>query len=456
MSLLGSAWSVLRHEGPLALRDRVAERVGELRRQRAFADVGVDSAAAPAAGLPHVPILNLLDTPPESRFGGVPGQFANRIAEERRARPVAVFFPQGVAFRVEVSEGSRRVAFRLSRRAAPTPLALADAELETRVLEAAARLEVRAAHVEGAAGWPLQSLLNLKRAGLGLVLSLHDFGLFCARPHLLEVPSHRFCDFSRDDARCARCLAQSWPAEAASAEARRRVAAALYGAADALVFSSSYLRDAHAELFGGARPEATLVSTPAVALPETPPRRPPRRGSETRVAFVGAVKLHKGAHVLEEVAGRLAGEPFTFRIYGGGDEDLLARLAPRCGVRGYYRLGALPSLLARDGVDVALLLSVVPESYSQTLTECHAAGVPVVAFDLGALGRRLAEEGGGIAVPIDRGADGIVEALRAFRRGATIPLPPPPADSRRAAAETHLALYRRLGLLGGPGARSDA
>src|SRR6202035_736868 len=72
-------------------------------------------------------------------------------------------------------------------------------------------------------------------------------------------------------------------------------------------------------------------------------------------------------------------------------------------IRGYYRAGSLPRLLRRDGVDLALLLSIVPESYSLVLSECRAAGVPVVAFDHGAVADRIRAEGGGLLVAPEEG-----------------------------------------------------
>jgi glycosyltransferase involved in cell wall biosynthesis len=134
------------------------------------------------------------------------------------------------------------------------------------------------------------------------------------------------------------------------------------------------------------------------------------------IAFVGSVKPHKGALVFEQVVGLVeAAAPGAVRwsVYGGGDVDLLTRLRrlPRVRVRGYYRSGSLPRLLAADGVDLALLLSIVPESYGLTLSECRAAGVPVVAFDLGALADRLRAGGDGLLVPLAAGAGGVAEAI---------------------------------------------
>jgi glycosyltransferase involved in cell wall biosynthesis len=169
------------------------------------------------------------------------------------------------------------------------------------------------------------------------------------------------------------------------------------------------------------------------------------------VALVGGVQVHKGALVFEEVTRRLADRAdLHWSAYGGGDAAILERLRrlPRMDVRGYYRSGSLPSLLRRDQVDLALLLSIVPETYSLVLTECQAAGIPVIAFDLGAPGDRIRAEGGGLLVPLESGAEGVAALLRDILEGR-IPLssaPPVPEISARRVAEAYIPLYRDLGL----------
>ncbi len=162
-------------------------------------------------------------------------------------------------------------------------------------------------------------------------------------------------------------------------------------------------------------------------------RRPESPRPLRHIAYVGAVHAHKGAFVFEEVVKLLASTPgLRFTVFGGGDPRILARLRglPRVRVRGYYRAGSLPRLLRREGVDLALLLSIWPESYGITLDECQAAGVPVVAFDHGAIGERLRRDGGSGLVPIEQGAAGVARTL------ATGPLPSigHPAEGRSADA----------------------
>jgi glycosyltransferase involved in cell wall biosynthesis len=284
-------------------------------------------------------------------------------------------------------------------------VALEDEAFERALRSAVGILGATALHVEGLAGLPPRSLLRFQ--DLDLTLALHDFAAFCARPHLLERPQLRFCWYSRDLDRCGRCLRQDWPVEDAY-QAERRAASAELLAGASLIFPSDFLRRTYSELFPGLPPERQRIVPPAGGISSLPPREP---GPVRHVALVGGVQAHKGALVFEEVARRV---DLRWTVYGGGDPELLARLRrlPRVRMRGYYRSGTLPQLLRRDGVDLALLLSIVPESYSLVLDECAAAGVPVLAFDLGAVGERLPRQDIGRLVSLEDGAEGIIRALR--------------------------------------------
>jgi glycosyltransferase involved in cell wall biosynthesis len=202
-----------------------------------------------------------------------------------------------------------------------------------------------------------------------------------------------------------------------------------------------------------------------VIPPARPPsRRPPATGRGgpapgplrglRRLALVGGAQAHKGAEVLAAVVERLAGDGrgLAFTVYGGGEAALLRRLRrlPGVAVRGYYPAGALPGLLRRDRIDLALLLSIVPESYSLALSECRLAGVPVLAFDHGAVADRLRAEGGGLLVDLAAGAAGVAEGVAAIARGEAA-VPPLAAgldleaDAAGRVADRWLALYRELG-----------
>ena len=437
------AWRVLRAEGTAAVRDRTQDRLAEAVRRRSY-------APAPPGWRPEepIPVLVVAATPPVPWMGGVPTQLRTRLEAEARGRSVALLYPHGGSWRLEVRSGAERRFLELP--GAPlSPVALEDAAFEEAVRQAAQRIGARAVHVDGLAGLPPASLLRLVREGRTLLLTLHDFAAFCPRPHLIEEPEHRFCWHSRDLDRCGNCLGQHWLVDRGFQGERREISAALLGASRAVVFPSELLRQLHTELFPGLATEGWHVLEPPIASTVAWPRQPP--GPLRHVAFVGSVQPHKGSRVFLETVRRLTGEGLRWSAYGGGDAAPLRELRQMgVRVRGYYRSGSLPGLLRRDGVDLALLLSIWPESHSLVLSECVVAGVPAVAFALGALAERIPLLQAGRLVPLEQGAEGIAAVLREMRRDG------PPAvaeESARllidpvSAAAGHLALYRELGLI---------
>lgn len=422
------AWQVLRAEGVVAFRDRLLDRLAFRRRRRRYRLVEAGQLAA------EVPLVNVLPTPPRADLGGVMVQLLRRV--EREGRPRADFFPDSGGYRLEVDAPAPRAMVVPS--SPPELLDLRDDGFEHAVLRAVEAVGARAVHIEQPLGLPLESLLRLRRSGLGLVLSLHDFGLFCVRPHLVEHPWLRFCRYCRDDPRCAACLRQSWPVEADFQPSRRALAAELLAAADAIVYPSDFLRRRYEELLGA--PEATRWVVPPAATPEPPASV----GQVRHVAYAGSVKVHKGALVFEELVSRLP--ELSWSAFGGGDPGILRRWR-RTGdieVRGYYRAAALPRLLRRAGVDLAVLPSIVPESYGLTLDECWSAGVPVIAFDHGAMAERIRARGGGWRVPLTEGSAGIERCLREVLRRPYVPSGT--AGERRGSPPSMGDVYRALGL----------
>ena len=367
----------------------------------------------PADWRPETPIPVLLATsaPPVPWLGGVPSQLRTRLEAEVRARSIALLYPASGGWRLELRSGAERRFLELP------------ADFEAAVRQAAERVGARAVHAEGLAGLPAASLLRLAREGMALVLSLHDFAALSPFPHEWPLGDH--------------------------AE-RRALSTDLFMAAAAAIFPSDFLRRFHAEQLPGASGRWHVLEPPiakTAALPR-PPARPLRH-----VAFVGSVQPHKGSLVFLEVVRRLAGERgLRWSACGGGDAEMLLTLR-RLGVRvrGYYRSGSLPALLQRDGVDLALLLSTWPEAHNLVLSECVVAGVPVVAFALGALAERVPRLEAGRLVPPEEGAAGIAAAIEEMRRDGPPAVPPEAARLLAdpvSAAAGHLAIYRELGLDG--------
>lgn len=433
---LGTAWRVARAEGPRSALDRTLDRLDERHERERV------TAASPG-WLGGASIVTVLGMPPWPRLGGVPTQFRNRYAAESEERPCVTLFPDGPDWRLE-----RR------HRGEVAVLEAGPAGFAEAAARAMREVGAEALHVEGLAGLPLEGLSQLAAQGARLILSVHDFSFFCPRPHLMERPMERFCAYSRDMDRCHACLRHDFDVDRGFQARYRERAGTLLRSAEAVIFPSRFLRDAHLDLVPGldaARLRVIEPGTPALAGAAARAAAA-RSNGVPHVAWVGAVQVLKGALVFEQVVRRLQEErlPVRWTALGGGDASLLARFRalPGVAVRGYWRAGTLPAVLRGLGVDLALLLSICPEAYGLTLDECWRAGVGAVAFDHGAMAERVRRLGGGWLVPPQEGAEGVA---RAVRQALAVPAPAVPAPGLLAdpaqAAAAHLDLYRDLGLL---------
>jgi glycosyltransferase involved in cell wall biosynthesis len=397
--MIGTIVKVVRGEGLASAARRGAERIAGASVHAALQAAGVFAAAG------HVPVVNISVAGVAPRLGGVQTQLRNRLRAERALRPVALLSPGSLDLSAPWRHMRRIAAF------APASESLSTA-FEEAVREALAITGARTIHLEGTSGVPVGSVLRLRESGVTVILSPHDFSLFSAQPHQPEIEHERL-----------------------------QLARELLAASSGLIFPSRFLLDSYRRLSSLPLAEAGIVEpgVPAVEIASG--------GRRNVVAFAGSVRSHKGAHLLPELIDSLSGG-IEWHIFGGGDEKLLQSLRRRryVEVHGYYR-GALPSLLARHHAGLVVLPSTVPESYSLTLSESWLAGVPVAAFDLGAIGERIGRQGGGFLAPEESGAAGLAVVIRRWMAGEISTSVPATVASPEDAATRHVELYRRWGVI---------
>jgi glycosyltransferase involved in cell wall biosynthesis len=432
-----TALRVLRGEGVRAAAERALDRLDEWRDARR-------PTAAAAGTLGGADVLDVLAMPAAARLGGVPLQLRDRLRHESRERATVLLAPDGAGFRLAHRHGEvrRRLTWPAPRPGGPV---LEDRAFEAAIARGLSESGARLLHFEGVAGVPPVSALRAAAAAR-VVVSLHDFAPFCPRPHLFEATASRFCEFSTDENRCHACLARDFALPRGFERPWREAMADLLARADAIVFASRELQGALRPHLPSLDASREHVIAPGIEPVRVDPRPP--GGVARHAALVGAATAAKGALLLPGIA-RAVADVLRVSALGGGEPAVLRalRAEPRVEVRGYYRAGTLPRVLRERAVDVALLLSLVPESHGLTLDECWRAGVPVIAFDHGAVAGRVRRHGGGVLVPLAAGSAGVAAVLRELVSGAR-PLPAVPgADALAtpaAAAAAHVALYRRL------------
>lgn len=273
------------------------------------------------------------------------------------------------------------------------------------------------------------------RLGVLLDVVLHDYGPICPRITMIDG-SGRFCggpDEGEDGGRCTRCVALNgsrFGRGLSVAGYRARHATLLRNARTVLAPSRDAADRIRRHVPGAA---VTVRSWDDVRPPI--PRRPAGRPGGTdakpwRICVIGAVGAHKGYHVLHDCARDAATRalPLEFILVGHSQDDVSLFATGQVFVTGPYREGEAAGLIAETGADLVFLPSVWPETWCYALSEAWAAGLPVLAFDLGAMAERIRDLGGGWLLPLDSGAGAVNDALLAACRG-TVPYLPPPDRS---------------------------
>lgn len=133
------------------------------------------------------------------------------------------------------------------------------------------------------------------------------------------------------------------------------------------------------------------------------------QGRRLRIVALGRLTQEKGGDIIAEACSALA-EFAELWLLGTGESGGRFTSLPSVTVVPHYESGELGSLLCRIQPDVGLQLSTVPESFSYTLSELWAAGIPVLATPVGALRERIEESGHGWLV--EPAAPDLVAALR--------------------------------------------
>lgn len=225
--------------------------------------------------------------------------------------------------------------------------------------------------------------------------------------------------------------------------------ASLVDAARAVIAPSRFIRD----LVVGGYPE--LGGRTRLIGWGVPPQQRcrPRRGERLRVAVLGVLAPDKGAELLPHLMRLTRALDIEWHLFGateGRSLRAIRKAAPDVVAHGAYRRSELGRLLDEAGIDLALLPSIVPESFSMTLSECASAAVPVVASNVGALRERVMEEEYGWLFD-PREPESLVSVLGALVDGVELDrvrrkLESRPTRTPRDMASDHAAVYRELAL----------
>ncbi len=230
----------------------------------------------------------------------------------------------------------------------------------------------------------------VRRLGVPYDIMIHDYAWICPRITLIDG-SGKYCG-EPDVTACASCLRRNGsrlPKNLSAPVLRERSAAWLAQARTVTAPS----RDTAQRLQRYFKRQIEVQPHTRTQPPAVPLARPPDR-ERLRVGLIGAIGSHKGYRVLLDCARDAAARdlPLEFVVIGYTEDDKPLLKTRRVEVTGRYVEAETQYLIRREQPDIIFLPSVWPETWCYALDHALAAGIPTVAFEIGALTERLGDD----------------------------------------------------------------
>ncbi len=300
------------------------------------------------------------------------------------------------------------------------PAALRNPSVEASFARLLAGGAVRLVHFHHLLGWgSLELPLIARRLGAAVILSLHDYFLFCPVFDLLSpqgLPCGRDCVDPEDD-RCLDCLLH-YPNTIEDRDElraylglRQQKILAILEAAEAIVVPSGFVLQRFLSAYG---PELALkVRVIPHGLPQLGSPMALRPSDSFRLGVFANLTRRKGAEHLIEAIRLLKHRRSLQVLQFGGVEPGYRQALSAAGIqmRGTYRHLDLKRLVAE--VDLAVVPSVYEETFCLTIAELQALGVPVLAFAVGAIPERITDGQSGFLVE-ELSARALAERIQAL------------------------------------------
>jgi glycosyltransferase involved in cell wall biosynthesis len=237
-----------------------------------------------------------------------------------------------------------------------------------------------------------------------VVMELHDFYTVCERAHL-ERPTGELCKGPEGGRACAQHCFPEQEDSAGRWALRTHLFRLALARADALICPSEFVADYFRELnlpHGRLQVIPNGIPSTVQPLPAGHAPKPGPREEPLRLASLGPVTPHKGAHIVVEALRKARLPAACYTLLGAVEQPYARRLRKSAdriaGVEfrtyGPYEPPSLPQLLAE--VDAVIIPSLVWETFSIVAREAMACGVPVIASRLGALPEAIREAENGL------------------------------------------------------------
>jgi GT2 family glycosyltransferase len=234
-----------------------------------------------------------------------------------------------------------------------------------------------------------------------LVLPIHDFYTLCPSYNLLNEEG-KYCDVPEIE-KCTACMdknMQEWRnfyTEEVDVKQWRASWEKLFNKSNEILFFSNSSK----EIFLKAYPTIDtnkLIVTPHTVTDISPLNihKNPNK-TTTTIGILGAISYVKGSHIIKQMIQLIERDNLDINVVVIG-EITETISSEHFKSTGRYRREDLPQIIKDEQIDIFLIPSIWPETFSYTAQEVMMMELPLMVFDLGAPAERVKKYTKGIII----------------------------------------------------------
>ncbi len=237
------------------------------------------------------------------------------------------------------------------------------------------------------------------------IITLHDLYMIC--PSINMVYIDKFCE---NDTRknCKKCLHDRLGVNSDILGSWRETCKVVLEKFDKIIVPSENTKMQYEKAYSNLNIEVVEHGVDVIEVKEADKKE---KGTFD-IAFVGAMAIHKGSNILKDLIKKNTNQKIKIHLFGKPNDEMLSKSTANYINHGPYTRGELPQLLIDNQIDLVCIFATWPETYSYTLTESYMAKVPVLTFDLGAVGDRVKKDGLGWTLEVNTDASKILEKIQ--------------------------------------------
>ena len=252
-------------------------------------------------------------------------------------------------------------------------------------------------HVQHLIGHKLDIFTVAKEQNIPVITTIHDYYYVCPMIHLVDENNICcICDISLD--KCKKCISRSMKLpEDFILDWRREFGNAL-NTCDQVVFPTKSVSDLLSRYYD-IPAEKKVIIEHGLKIEATSDMDQYHFNDKFHIAFIGGLSQIKGREIFYKLArSNDLREKVKWSIIGISDIHSAPAYYQEDNIHiyGMYDgFNELRQIYENDRIDLVILPTICPETYSYTLSEAWALGVPAVVSNLGALKERVEKTGGG-------------------------------------------------------------